>query len=137
MTRKQKRLAVIGGLVGLAALAAFLVGRSDSDAASQTMAFATVALAELVLVFAVRSPLRPAWEGPRNPYLLGSMVLSASLVAVTLYLPVLNDPLGTVPLDAAQVLVVALLALAPFACVEAGKAVFRHAGWTLGPGTER
>jgi P-type Ca2+ transporter type 2C len=124
----------IGALVGLAALAAFLIGRADGTDDAQTMAFVTIALAELALVFSVRSPIRPAREAPRNLYLVASVVLSAALVAVAVYLPALNELLGTVPLGASELGLAALLALLPFACVEAGKAVFRRAGWTLGPG---
>ena len=124
-------LAAVGVLVGLAALAAFLAGRSAGDDEARTMAFATVALAELALVFSLRSPVNAAWEAPRNLYLVGSVVLSAAIVVVAVYLPALHDPLGTVALDAAELGVVIGLALAPFLCVEAGKALFRRAGWTL------
>jgi Ca2+-transporting ATPase len=124
-------LAVIGALVGLAALLAFLVGRTDSGDEAQTMAFATVAFAELALVFSLRSPIRAAWNAPRNPYLLASVVLSATIVLVTIYLPVLNEPLGTVSLGPAELGIVAVLALAPFVCVEVGKALLRRSGWTL------
>ena len=51
-------LAAVGFLVGLAALAAFLVGGDDNEA--RTMAFATVA--ELALVFSLRSPIGAAWR---------------------------------------------------------------------------
>jgi magnesium-transporting ATPase (P-type) len=129
-------LALIGALVGLAALAAFLIGRADGTDDAQTMAFVTIALAELAVVFSVRSPIRPAWEAPRNLYLVASVALSAVIVAVAVYLPALNEPLGTVPLGPSQLGLAVLLALLPFACVEAGKAVFRRAGWTLGPGEE-
>jgi Ca2+-transporting ATPase len=125
-------LALIGGVVGLAALAAFLIGRSEGDDVATTMAFATVALSELLLVFAVRSPIRPAWEAPRNPYLLASVTLSAILVGAGIYVSALNDPLGTVPLAASELAVVALLALIPFVFVEVGKAVLRWAGWSVG-----
>jgi magnesium-transporting ATPase (P-type) len=118
--------------VGLAALAAFLIGRSEGDDVATTMAFATVALSELLLVFAVRSPIRPAWEAPRNPYLLASVILSAILVGAGIYVSALNDPLGTVPLAASELAVVALLALIPFVFVEVGKAVLRWAGWSVG-----
>ena len=91
-------LAVVGALVGLAALAAFLVGRTVGGEEARTMAFATVALSELALVFSLRSPIRAAWQAPRNLYLLGSVVLSAAIVLAVLYLPMLNEPLGTVPL---------------------------------------
>jgi Ca2+-transporting ATPase len=129
-------LALIGGLVGLAALGAFLLGRSDGHGEATTMAFVTVALAELALVFSVRSPIRPAWAAARNLYLVAAVALSAAVVALALYLPPLREPLETVPLAASELGVAALLALVPFACVEAGKAFFRRLGWTLGPGTE-
>lgn len=124
-------LAAIGVLVGLAALAAFLAGRSDGGDVARTMAFATVAFAELGLVFSLRSPIRGAWEAPRNLYLVGSVVLSAALVLVAVYLPTLNEPLGTVALGVSELGVVAVLALLPLLCVEAGKTVFRRLGWTL------
>lgn len=50
------------------------------------------------------------------------------------YVPALNELLGTVPLDASELGLAAVLAIVPFVCVELGKAVFRRAGWTLGPG---
>jgi Ca2+-transporting ATPase len=124
-------LAAVGGLVALAALAAFLIGRSTSDDGGRTMAFATVAFAELALVFSLRSPIRAAREAPRNPYLVGSVVLSAAIVAITLYVPVLNEPLGTVALGAQELGIVVVLSLVPFLCVEAGKGLFRRVGWTL------
>ncbi len=124
-------LAGIGALVGLAALAAFLVGRGDGGEEARTMAFATVAFAELALVFSLRSPIRAAWQAPRNLYLLGSVVLSAAIVLAVLYLPMLNEPLATVPLGAPELGVVSALALVPFLCVEIGKALLRRSGWTL------
>jgi Ca2+-transporting ATPase len=129
-------LAAIGLLVGLVALVAFLVGGGEGDPRAQTMAFATIAFAELVLVFAVRSPIRPASDGPRNLYLAGAVVVSALLVAAAIYVPALHEPLGTVSLSASELGVTLLLALAPAACVEVGKWILRRAGRTLGPGAE-
>ncbi len=120
-------LGAIGLLVGLAALAAFLAGRTDGDAQAQTMAFATIAFAELALVFAMRSLAAPAWKAPANPYLAGAVGLSAAVVLLAVYLPFLHDPLGTVSLSAPQLALVAVLALVPFACVEAAKLVRRRA----------
>jgi P-type Ca2+ transporter type 2C len=122
-------LAAIGILVGLAALIAFFVGGTDDEA--RTMAFATVAFAELALVFSLRSPVRAAWEASRNPYLLGSVVLSAALVMLAVYVPALNGPIGTVPLRLPELGVVAVLALVPFLCVEVGKTLSRRFGWTI------
>ncbi|HET8967827.1 MAG TPA: HAD-IC family P-type ATPase, partial [Gaiellaceae bacterium] len=125
-------LAMIGALVGASAFIAFLVGREGDGDGAQTMAFATLAFAELALVFAVRSPIHPASAAPRNRYLLGSVLLSVAVVLGAIYVPFLNDPLGTVPLHSDELLVTALLALLPFLCVEAGKALARRAGWSLG-----
>jgi Ca2+-transporting ATPase len=124
-------LALIGALVGTSAFAAFLVGREGDGSAAQTMAFTTVALAELALVFAVRSPFHAARSGPWNPYLVGSVLLSVGVVIGAVYLPFLNDPLGTVPLQPNELLVTAVLAALPFLCVEAGKALARRSGWRL------
>jgi Ca2+-transporting ATPase len=135
--RAWAALGGIGVLVGLCALGAFLVGRTSGDDEATTMAFATVALAELALVFAVRSPIRPAWFAPRNVYLLASVVVSAAFVGIAIYVPALHEPLGTVALDASQLGVVLALSFVPSVCVEAGKALFRRAGWTLGPGADR
>jgi Ca2+-transporting ATPase len=129
-------LAAIGALVGLAALAAFLAGDGGGTGEGETMAFATVAIAELALVFALRSPIQPFWNAPKNGYLLASVVLSSAIVLLAVYLPALNDPLETVPLASAQLALVGVLALLPFALVEIGKAVCRNRGWTLTPPQE-
>ena len=129
--RAWAALAMIGALVGAAAFIAFLAGREGDGDAAQTMAFTTVALAELALVFAVRSPIHAASAAPRNRYLLGSVLLSVGVVLGAVYLPFLNDPLGTVPLHSEELLVTALLALLPFVSVEAGKALARRVGWRL------
>jgi calcium-translocating P-type ATPase len=131
--RAWAALCGIGAVIGLVAWTAFIVG--DGTEEERTMAFATVALAELALVFSVRSPIRPAWHAPRNPYLVGSVVLSTAVVAACVYGSALNDLLATVPLGGPELGVVVLLALVPFATVEAGKAVLRRAGRRLAPGT--
>jgi hypothetical protein len=52
-------------------------------------------------------------------------------VLVAVYLPALNEPLGTASLSPTELGLVAALALMPFLCVEVGKALFRRVGWTL------
>jgi Ca2+-transporting ATPase len=118
-------LALAGTAVGLAATCAYVVGRELAPDAAQTMAFATIALAELVLVFALRSTRAPAWCGPPNAALTWSVVASALLVAFLVYIPQLHEPFGTHPLGAAEFAVVAMLALLPAGLVEAAKAVGR------------
>jgi Ca2+-transporting ATPase len=119
-------LGLVGIAVGAAALAAFLVGRgADGVAVAQTMAFATLALSELLVVFAVRSPLRAVWRGPRNRLLLVSVVGSAAFLGLALSL--FREPFGTVPLDAWQLAIVGTLAIVPAAAIEGAKAMVRRA----------
>jgi Ca2+-transporting ATPase len=118
-------LGTAGLAVGLAATAAFLAGRELDPGAAQTMAFATIALAELALVFSVRVPRSPAWHGGRNPALLGAVGLSVALVAAGIYLPVGHDLLDTVSLDGSELSLVIVLALLPTILLELAKALRR------------
>jgi P-type Ca2+ transporter type 2C len=120
-------LAAAGVLVGAAATAAYVAGRELEPEAAQTMAFATIALAELVFVYSVRSSTVLAWKGPRNAALALSVVASAGLVLVGIYLPFAGELLGTVPLDAGQLAIVLALALVPSMFIETGKLVARGA----------
>jgi Ca2+-transporting ATPase len=117
-------LALVGALVGLAGLTAFIVGPGGE--AAQTRGFATVALAELVLVFSMRSRLEPAWRGPRNSYLLAGVGSSLLVVGVMLFLPSVRDSLGMTAPSSAEALLVVALAAVPAAAVELLKAVARH-----------
>lgn len=111
-----------GALVGLAGLGAYLSGRALDANAAQTMAFATIALAELAFAFSRRSERTPAWRIPRNVPLFVSVGLSALLRALVVYVPVLREPFGTVPLGPAALGIVAALALIPFGLIELVKA---------------
>ena len=114
-------LGAIGMTVGLAALTAYLVGRAESPQTGQTMAFGTVALAELALVFSFRSERVPLWRLPANPLLALVCVVSAALVALLVYLPAAHDVVGTASVGVVQAVVVAILALVPGVCAEVAK----------------
>jgi Ca2+-transporting ATPase len=118
-------LGVAGVAVGLAATAAYLVGRELAPEAAQTMAFATIALAELAFVFSIRSELAPAWRAPRNAALGASVAVSAAFLFLAVYAPPLSQPFGTEALGPAELAIVAGLALLPAALVEAVKALRR------------
>ena len=112
----------IGMLVGLAATLAFLAGRAGGDDSEQTMAFVTLAVAELILVFSIRAVSRPPWRVPRNRYLESAVLVSILILVAAVYVPFLHKPLGTVslgPLDLATALALAVL---PAACLELAKA---------------
>ena len=116
----------IGVLVGGATLAAFVAGRAFGGGTAQTMAFATLALSELALVFGIRSPQAHAWQLPRNRWLLWSTIGSAALVAAVVYLPLAHEPFATVSLGLREALVVAVLSVAPLIAVETGKTLVRR-----------
>lgn len=118
-------LALFGALIGLVALIAFLVVDGLEPGGAQTAAFATIALAELALVFSCRSEREAAWRLPRNGALEVAVLVSLTLVLLAVYLPVLHDPLGTVSLGPAALALVVALALVPAVCVESVKAVRR------------
>ena len=118
-------LAVVGVLVGLAAFAAFTIGKAADGDTGRTMAFLTVGLAELGFVFSCRSVLRPAWRVPWNPYLVGGVAASLVLLLLAVYLPV-HGAFGTVPLGAVELITVLGLALLPVTAVEVAKAVARR-----------
>jgi P-type Ca2+ transporter type 2C len=119
-------LAVAGATVGLAATCAYAVGRELAPEAAQTMAFATIALAELAFVFSIRSQDAPAWREPRNDALVWSVLGSALVVALLIYVPFLGGPFGTKPLAAGELALVLGLALVPAALLEAFKAFRRR-----------
>jgi Ca2+-transporting ATPase len=119
-------LGLAGVTIGLAATAAYLTGRALAPEAAQTMAFATIALAELLFVFSVRSPHAPVWRGPRNPALVASVVLSAAVVAFLIYFAPVQNAFGTVSLGARELALVFGLAALPTILVELAKAVRRR-----------
>jgi P-type Ca2+ transporter type 2C len=120
-SRAVAALIAIGSLVGLVSFGGFLLGRSDGDGVAQTMAFVTLAVAELVLVFSLRTGVRPAWRAARNPLLEGAVALSALTVALIVYLPPLHGPLGTVSLAPELLVSTLALALVPAVVVEFAK----------------
>ena len=110
-------------LVGGATFAAFVAGpRLRRRHVAQTMAFATLALSELALVFAIRSPHAHAWRLPRNPWLAWSSAASAGLIAALVYVPWAHGPFDTHSLAPLEAIVCIALALVPLVVIEAAKA---------------
>jgi Ca2+-transporting ATPase len=128
-------LGALGLAVGGTAIAAFLVGRSDGGVSTgQTMAFLTIGIAELLLVFSLRSQSAPAWREPRNGTLLLAVGASLGLLAAFVLVPAFREPFGTVTLDGGQLGVVVGLAVLPAALVEVLKAIRRHGGGSVPAG---
>ncbi len=116
-------LALIGGLVGAAATGSYLAGRSFESGSAQTMTFATLALAELLLVFSIRSPTLAAWRLPANRWLQGSVLASAAFVAAAVYLPQAHEPFATVSLGVGPAVTVIVLAVLPAVLLELAKSI--------------
>jgi Ca2+-transporting ATPase len=118
------RLIVGGVATGLAAFASFLIGDSESHAAGQTMAFATLVFAQLTHVFAVRG-----WDwffrAGRNSALIGAVLLSAALQALILGVPGIAERFDVVALSPVQLGWALALATVPFLAVESFKAIQR------------
>ena len=115
----------IGLLVGLAGLAAYLIGRATDPATAQTMAYVAVALSELALVFSCRSVGVSAWRLPANRYLAGGVITSLALLVATVYIGALHTPFGTVSLGPSELAITVGLAVVPFVTLEAAKALRR------------
>ena len=124
-TRTWLALLSIGTVVGGVTFAAFAIGRALGGDIEQTMAFATLALSELGLVYGMRSASVAAWQAPRNLWLNASVLASAALVAAVVYLPGARSAFAAEQLDATAAAVVLALALVPLGVVELAKAYRR------------
>ena len=82
------------------------------------MAFATLALSELALVYGMRSRTVAAWRLPANRWLNLSVFLSLLLVVAAVYTPGGDAVFATLPLDPIDAVTAALLALVPLAAIE-------------------
>jgi Ca2+-transporting ATPase len=127
----QLALTLMGIAVGLTATAGYVIGRAIDPDASQTMAFATLAIAELMLVFSIRSGTLPLWQARRNPLLLASVVVSFAFLVLSIYFAPLREAFGTESLDIGAAAIVGCLAVAPAALTEAAKAVLRRSAALL------
>jgi Ca2+-transporting ATPase len=116
-------LGLVGVLVGAATLTAFAAGKAFGGDVAQTMAFSTLALAELALVFGLRSPTTHAWRLPRNGWLVASVAASVAALAAFVYVPAAHGAFSTKSLDGYELVMVVALALLPLVAVELAKAV--------------
>jgi Ca2+-transporting ATPase len=124
--RTWAALGFIGALVGAAATAAYLAGTRFGGDSAQTMAFTTLALSELILVFSIRSPTLAPWRLPSNRWLHASVLASTAFLAGAVYLPVAHEPFATVGLPLLPALTAVVLAAAPAATIELVKLAGRR-----------
>jgi P-type Ca2+ transporter type 2C len=92
-----------GGLIGLGSLMVFIFGLriGYSEVAVRTMAFSTMAFGQLFHIFNVREKNSFGLNKTvfKNFYLIVALLISLALQLVAVYLPFLNNVMGTTPLD--------------------------------------
>ncbi|QPC46289.1 calcium-translocating P-type ATPase, SERCA-type [Mangrovibacillus cuniculi] len=108
-----------GFLIGIATLAAFMVvyNRNPEDLAyAQTIAFATLVLAQLIHVFDCRSEHSIFSRNPfENKYLVWAVISSIALMLVVIYVPALQPIFHTLPIIATDwLLIIGMSALPTF-----------------------
>jgi Ca2+-transporting ATPase len=107
-------VALYGAMITAVTLAAFVWHLDGPLRQAQTMAFMTLAFAQLFHLGNARSeePLR-GWTHVSNPYALGAVALSIGLQLVATYVGPLARVLGVERLDARSWLIVLVLAVIP------------------------
>lgn len=116
-----------GLLIGLCTLAAFwLTLRIDPDSAqqlvrAQSVAFATLVMAQLIHVFDCRSSRSVFHRNPfQNKYLVLAVLSSVLLMLAVMYLPILQPVFKTVPLSFREWCLVLVMAGVPTFLMGAG-----------------
>jgi Ca2+-transporting ATPase len=122
--------------IAAAVIGSFLAGRQwdlpigREDRTAETMAFLTLALAELSRAYSFRSETRNFWRiDPRtNPHLLGALAVSAAIAVATVVVGPLREVFSTAALSGGQWAAAIGCSLIPFAAFEVYKAVGARAG---------
>lgn len=111
-----------GFLIGMMTLIAFIItyNRNPDDLAyAQTIAFTTLVMSQLILVFDCRSEQSIFHRNPfGNLYLIGAVLISVLLMLVVIYYPPLQPVFKTVPILARDwMLIIGLAAIPTFLLV--------------------
>jgi Ca2+-transporting ATPase len=118
------RIAIMTVALTGVVLAAFLIGLNEHGKdLAETMAFATLALAELPIALTTRSERYPLFKLGllSNKWMIRAVALSTVLTLAVIYVPFLNEPFNTVPLTLAQWEVIIPLILIPSIVAEVSK----------------
>nr|WP_295971960.1 cation-translocating P-type ATPase [uncultured Bacillus sp.] len=106
-----------GFLIGVVTLLAFMMAYQNNQEHleyAQTVAFATLVLAQLIHVFDCRSEKSILARNPfGNKYLVGSVILSQLMVLVVIYYPPLQPVFHTIPIKPFDWLAITGLAAIP------------------------
>ena len=121
------RIVYQGIMIGILTLIAFVLGMSTNEGSqetriqiAQTMAFTVLALSELVHVFNVRNNKKSIFKSGifNNLKLLLAITVSASLMLIILFVPVLRDIFGLSILSVQNIIQVIILVFSPIVIVE-------------------
>ena len=116
-------------------LTAFLIGLSRNDRVlAQTLAFVTLALAELPIAYTTRSERYPLFRLGvfSNKWMQRAVGLSLVLTLLVIYVPFLNDPFNTMPLSLEHWAIILPLAIIPSIVAEVSKYFVRRAEKRVG-----
>ncbi len=123
------RIAIMTVVLTAVVLIAFLIGLNEHGKdLAETMAFATLALAELPIAFTSRSERYPLFKLGffTNKWMPRAIALSVVLTLAVIYVPFLNKPFNTVPLTLQQWEVIIPLILLPAIVAEISKYFVRR-----------
>ena len=127
------RIIYQGIMIGLITLIAFLIGLKSTTTpigeltldqskiqVGQTMAFIVLALSELVHVFNIRDNKKSLLKGNifNNKVLIGAILLSAALMFIILFVPVLRSIFSIPVLPVNNIIETIILVFSPIAIVE-------------------
>jgi len=116
-----------GAMFAVLTLIAFAIGRQTSDALGTTMAFAALAIGQLVHAMNVRSSHSLFKVGfHTNKYMVGAFFASLLLLLAVLLIPGLQGVFSLIPMSGTNWLIVIGLALAPLAIMELYKFVSEY-----------
>lgn len=129
LTREMKVIIFIVGLLTdllLLGLFLWLVGKNYDIKYIQTMIFAGLAIDSIFYVFCCKSLRKNLWQIDifNNKLLIVAWFVGLAGLLSAIYIPALNQLLGTVPLPASSWLVIVGLAIANVGLIEAAKYYF-------------
>jgi P-type Ca2+ transporter type 2C len=122
------RIAVITVALTAVVLIAYQIGLRTSIALAETMAFVTLALAELPIAYTSRSERYPLFKLGvfSNRWMQAAVGLSIVLILAVLYIPFFNRPFNTVPLTLDEWAIIIPLIIIPSAVAEISKFFVRR-----------
>lgn len=133
----DKEMALLTLLVGVPtsllffALYYYLIRAGYDEAIVKTAIFSAFSASSLFVVFSIRSLRKPIFSLSlfSNPLLLGGIVIGLGSILASIYLPFLQEILGTVALPPVWLLGVALVGFINLFAIEMGKFISRR--WKL------